>query len=332
MSVDASEISVVIQGPVLEEASFTLRALKSVRRILPEAELILSTWDGANVENLEYDHLVLSKDPGVIATLAPKAGNLNRLLLSTQAGLAATHRPYCLKLRTDLLLTGKNLAEVFGCYREFLSEHRVFESRVATWNAVTVSADRDPSRPYHPSDICHFGRTEDLRRLWNVPLYSIDAERLKDPIYPGQWPVWTWTSEQYLWIHALQKHTGCSLPPHGSEEELKMSQASLLNNFVVLDQENSGLQWRGGIFLTRQAWAATLGHAEWRELYRRKILKKMARPVPSVWKKKAICAMRSQSWIIRGYQAVYYWLVPNGRGKTPVPVFEAVKQRLLGRK
>jgi hypothetical protein len=331
MNIDASEISVVVQGPILGGAEpFTVRCLASVRRWLPGAELILSTWRDADVKDLDFDILLLNDDPGLIATRAPKAGNLNRLLLSTQAGLAVVKRPYCLKFRTDLLLTSRTFTEAFGQYREFAKEWQIFEDRIVTWNAVTIQADRDPSRPFHPSDICHFGRTEDLRRLWNVPLYSVRPEELENPVLPGQWPVWTWTSEQYLWINALQRHA-IPLPPHGSREEREMSKLSLLNNFVVLDQKTSGVQWREGVSLTRQAWAATLGQAEWGGLYNQVILGKIPRPIPSVWLKKAIWTVRNQTWITRRYQAFYYWLVPDGHGKAPVPLWQALKDKLLGK-
>ena len=55
-------ISVVVQGPILPFQ--TAICLKSIRKFLPKAEIILSTWEGSNINDLDYDVLVLNKDPG----------------------------------------------------------------------------------------------------------------------------------------------------------------------------------------------------------------------------------------------------------------------------
>src|SRR4051812_39016207 len=105
-----SEITVVVQGPVLGKPAdpvveqLTRRCLLSVRRELPQAKIILSTWEGANVTGLSYDALVLSKDPGSVwamveGVLVPN--NVNRQVLSSLAGVRAADTAYVLKLRSD---------------------------------------------------------------------------------------------------------------------------------------------------------------------------------------------------------------------------------------
>lgn len=59
--IDTKDISVVVQGAV---GGYTPVCLASVRKHLPESEIVLSTWKGSNVEGLDYDVLVLSDDPG----------------------------------------------------------------------------------------------------------------------------------------------------------------------------------------------------------------------------------------------------------------------------
>ena len=49
MTVKLSDVSVVLQGPVRFE---TPESVESVRRLLPEAELILSTWEDEDVSSL----------------------------------------------------------------------------------------------------------------------------------------------------------------------------------------------------------------------------------------------------------------------------------------
>ena len=60
--IDSKDISVVIQGAI--DPIETKKCISSIKQYLPGAEIILSTWENSNLEGLEYDHLVLSKDPG----------------------------------------------------------------------------------------------------------------------------------------------------------------------------------------------------------------------------------------------------------------------------
>ena len=56
-----NDISVVVQGAI--DKKLTPICLKSIRKYLPGAEIILSTWEGSDVENLDFDTIVLNHDP-----------------------------------------------------------------------------------------------------------------------------------------------------------------------------------------------------------------------------------------------------------------------------
>lgn len=58
--IDTKDISVVVQGAI--DKGYTPLCLKSIRKYLSESEIILSTWEESDVENLGYDVLVLNKD------------------------------------------------------------------------------------------------------------------------------------------------------------------------------------------------------------------------------------------------------------------------------
>ena len=51
--IDSKDISVIVQGPINKKE--TPKCLKSIRKFLPEAEIILSTWQGTDISNLDYD-------------------------------------------------------------------------------------------------------------------------------------------------------------------------------------------------------------------------------------------------------------------------------------
>ena len=95
--VDFKEISVVVQGAISgkstdpEHYQITKKVLQSIRKYLPGAEIILSTWKGSDVKGLDYDQLVESDDPGAVL-LGEYNGvkafnNLNRQIVSSKAGL-----------------------------------------------------------------------------------------------------------------------------------------------------------------------------------------------------------------------------------------------------
>ena len=90
---EAKDISVVVQGAV--DRRLTAVCLGSMRRLLPGAQLILSTWEGTDPSGLDCDILVRSPDPGAktMDTAHASSYNLNRMLRSSHAGLAHTGRP-----------------------------------------------------------------------------------------------------------------------------------------------------------------------------------------------------------------------------------------------
>ena len=84
--IQSSEISVVVQGAI--DQNNTPLCITSIRKYLPKAEIILSTWEGSDTENLDYDILVLNKDPGGYRDICTKfVNNLNRQLVSTSNGI-----------------------------------------------------------------------------------------------------------------------------------------------------------------------------------------------------------------------------------------------------
>ena len=103
MTVKLSDVSVVLQGPVRFE---TPESVESVRRLLPEAELILSTWEDEDVSSLGPIRVLRSEKPSapIQHDRLSVPNNLNRLIRSTKKGVAAVTRPYVLKMRSDMVL------------------------------------------------------------------------------------------------------------------------------------------------------------------------------------------------------------------------------------
>ena len=202
----SKDISVVIQGPYHPE--WTPQTLASVRRILPESEVILSCWrsDAVPAAGALVDVILLNDDPGALDyahlerdhprfAFVAKGANLNRQLVSTRSGLEVASRRFSLKLRSDALLDHTGFAETW--------EHapRVVGSR-CTEDLIVTTDHMSPDRSallYFVQDFAFFGLTADVRRLFEAPLIDPHCAR-----------VWTLDehlaefapyTEQYLWIH-----------------------------------------------------------------------------------------------------------------------------------
>jgi hypothetical protein len=254
----SSDFSVIVQGPIHSspdrpgERDVTVRCLASIRTFLPGAEIILSTWQDAAAEGLDYDLLVRSDDPGAIlhSSVPPLSrNNVNRQIISTAAGLAVAQRPFAVKFRGDLCW---NSARVLACddFSSPLNPQSLFRSRILISPYHTRNPRKYPLL-FHYSDIVQVGRTEDLRKLWSVPTApEPETTRWREgrkarffaPViethYLRVWP------EQYLVLALLGlcgQPTCLDQPWEVSAGKILLSESVLLENFRVLQLEQLGV-------------------------------------------------------------------------------------------
>lgn len=215
-----------------QEDNITALAIKTVREILPAAKIILSTWRGSDLSGLACDEVVLSEDPG--ADRYDVGGvtsvySVNRMILSTMAGLNKVKTPYAMKLRSDNYLTHDGFLKLFEAYQQRCEELKILNQRVvsSSWFA------RDPRSflpyPYHPSDMFFFGLTEDLINIWDEP-FSKDAAQ-------------QYSAEQHLWLSFLKKNgfkVNCKNYCDATRENIPHSELSLVNNLLLAPPEMIG--------------------------------------------------------------------------------------------
>ncbi|MFQ3598843.1 MAG: WavE lipopolysaccharide synthesis family protein [Chloroherpetonaceae bacterium] len=224
--IDSKDISVVVQGPILHQDERTKRVLESVRKHLPNAELILSTWKGSDTSGLDCDALLLNDDPGILVGVPASSVNLNRQIASTRNGLQKATRHYAMKLRTDTLLTGTGFLDAFDRYPERRDDFKVFQHKIVVPTLFTRNPLRMPASRtslinmfFHPSDLFQFGLRDDLSLLWNISLAKNNMT-----LFP----------EQYIWINCLRDHLqDIDYLKLNLKEQLKLSEISLTNNFIV---------------------------------------------------------------------------------------------------
>ena len=169
--ITSRDISVVVQGPIVKHK--TEKCLKSIRKNLPEAEIILSTWEGSSIDGLDYDILVINIDPGAVRqkkfTTAKVFSNLNRMVLSTNNGLEKAERKYTLKLRTDACIDNTGFLNLFEKFPARCDEYKLFEHRILASTLYSKFAITDHENkveiPFHVSDWWFFGLTSDLKKF-----------------------------------------------------------------------------------------------------------------------------------------------------------------------
>lgn len=262
------DISVVIQGPVIggsaepESKRITLRCLQSVRRYLPQAQLILSTWRGSDLEGLPFDIVRENEDPGLVEVpYNSMLKNTNRQIVSTRNGLLASDRPVVLKIRSDTLLQGADFLRFYGRFTARTQEWRLFEQRILTCTIVSQNPELNPV-PFNPSDWLHLGLRRDLLILWDIPLL-VNVHCKASETAAQQY-----TPEQVIWVSCLRKFGPVSLRHSldATPENIHLTQLTFANNLAILEPEQ--LQ----IASLKYAWASTRAsflytHSVWHEQY-----------------------------------------------------------------
>lgn len=202
-----SEITVVMQGDIRSE---TALAVRSVRSLLPNARLILSTFNTEDIGAIagEVDDVVLSDDPGAMpsfikADILP-TNNINRQLTTSKAGLDRVHTTYAVKMRTDCVLHN---AEFVGLLERFsigdANPDRLVVSSFFTRHPYGLACYL-----FHISDWFVCGRSDRVRQFFSAPLMLLDDatwferhESLKSGTYAARRFRARFTPEQHITTH-----------------------------------------------------------------------------------------------------------------------------------
>jgi hypothetical protein len=247
MTIDSSEISVVMQGLVYPD--ITQRCIEAMRRVLPHAEIILSTWKDAKLEGILVDKVVLNDDPGSRPLLleSERQNNMLRMIVSTQNGIKAATRKYCLRYRTDLEIKHDKFLAHFGKFPQRSEKWKILKERV-----LVNYATHPMMRCFHPTDITGFGLTEDMLKIWDIPLPSEDDLHYflnhPLPLYfqcpPADKLVPRIGAEMWVWSSFLKKYEdrfGTVDFRHnwdGTPENIELTELTIANNLQVLSRDD----------------------------------------------------------------------------------------------
>lgn len=221
--------------------------------MLPGAEIILSTWQGADITGLDYDVIVLSDDPGAkyFNITGKVLNNCNRQLISTQAGLINAHRKYILKFRSDFCMESAEFLKYWEEYPLRKKKYVIFKHKVLIDTMFTrmYSDSTGFITPFHISDFWMFGYAEDVRAYYMetkvLPKSELGNFCFK---YPNRLPYndmsFKYAPEQY-YCYSFVKRNFRQIQfddwTDWNEDLNKIYKKIFFSNFVVLSFEESGI-------------------------------------------------------------------------------------------
>ncbi|MDD4519392.1 MAG: WavE lipopolysaccharide synthesis family protein [Alphaproteobacteria bacterium] len=265
------DISVVVQGDINKE--LTHKCLRNIRKHLPEAELILSTWENSDIKGLEYNKIIFNKDVGCFLysdKQNEKTNNVNRQIVSTLSGLKEASRPYILKIRTDFILTGKSFLKFFDKFPKVDENYCIFNHKILDLCYFARNPrDKKVSYPFHPSDIALFGLSEDILNLYDIPLMPQEEEFYWE--YKGN-KFNRYVPEQYIFIHCLWKNGHNINFKHQRDNRnkiIELTERYFASNFVFIDFRQFNIlppkKFINGIL---NDYRSCITYVEWQKLYK----------------------------------------------------------------
>lgn len=261
--IDSSQISVVIQGLTLFNAEkpdcpFNT-CIRSIRAHLPRAEIIVSTWAGQKCDSTFVDKVIYNEEIGTIHNAVDQPWNFNKMVISTRSGLSQVSRNYCLKFRADLSLTGSEFFWLPNRRPCTSDEYSIFSRQIVMSNLFARDPASHTALLFHISDIALFGRTEDLRDLWNRDLIAESDIRVPVGLY--SWVHYLGYTglrmcpEQALiigWLNSHGHHLSIPFPSHLSQRNCRISEVALSTNFFLVNWETSGINFPAKFFEDRK--------------------------------------------------------------------------------
>ena len=257
IGINPADISVLIQGAIDNDITKVL--IESIRLFLPGSTIVVSTWKGENISDLESDIVILNDDPGgywnerLYTYDVEFLNNTNRQLVSTAEGLKCISTKYTLKVRSDMVLTSLKFLKMFDVFSEHNETLRIFSHKVLI--ADTNTKHHWGKRyyfVYHPSDWFFFGYTEDIKTYFmNTPVAKKEELcRYTQLRFPERKSItqyaynFRFNPEQYYAVSALNgqgyETFACDWTDW-NEKSIKQSEWFIMNNFIPLDFDHHGI-------------------------------------------------------------------------------------------
>lgn len=261
--IDSSRISVVISGPVLVKVkesdidNITAKACQSVRRLLPEAEIVISTWEKTNCSGLDFDIVVFNEDPG------PNINNVNRQIISRCGGIKAATREFVLAIRSESKLVNTNFLNFIDQYNLYDEKYRFLKNRVI----IPAACPPRCGELFHIGDWYYFGYKEDVLNIWELSLMDDKQfNKAQDDLL--------YNAHRYLITTFIQKYMPLTFYKKKdiNKENREVYEKVLVNNFVIIGLYEYGVRSMKYIldnkFSTQMFhYCVSYTYSDWKSLY-----------------------------------------------------------------
>jgi hypothetical protein len=240
------ELSFIVQGEVTE---LTKKTTESIRNFFPGSKIIISTWQNSDVNNLDFDDLILSKDPGGIkAKVNGGTVNLLRQIISTLTGLKNCKTDYAIKIRSDMAFFGNNLLHHYSKFKNFQRSKGHFISRVMILENGTLNPNNLYEMPFHFGDWFYFGKTKDLLKIFSINFSKEDE--LENAFYWKKRPFpinninkkyfMRYRAETILTYFHISKKINLTLSHSNdvSSDNIQQSEFHLVNDYLLANMNN----------------------------------------------------------------------------------------------
>lgn len=247
------DISFVVQGPIRVE---TKQCLNSIRTWFPNSKIILSTWENEDISNLDYDDIVFSEDPGsldiTINGEVVAKENTNRQIVSTYNGLDKVKTEYCMKIRSDNIVTSSVIIDEYAKSLTYKRQTDCswLKERIIISGINTVDPKSFIGYVYQISDWFFFGKTEDVKDYWkqelieNVEYYTNQSAVGYDK-YRGGFNFGRFSAEQNIALGFIKKHTDISCNHYRDHDNNNVQKTVdiIINNFYSIEPNMAGISF-----------------------------------------------------------------------------------------
>jgi WavE lipopolysaccharide synthesis len=286
------DLSIVVQGAIENRVVDTRKnfipdgyrtteyALFKLRQVFPKAEIILSTWEGSDVSQLEFDKVVFNKDPGayIFNDHQQLYMNLNRQVVSTVGGLKLVSRKYAMKVRTDMLFDSISCLDYLNQYLNKVrtDQYQLLKDRVLVTTITSFNPRKEVPYPHFPCDWLFLGLTEDICDIFHIPLTNEPSfsrwyeNHPKPKNHYDPYSLAQYQPESYIWSTFVKKKVDLCFEYSSdiSNNNIEISEAIFANNLVICSPSQLGFislkyDWKIDVFPTRYT------HLEWLKLYRK---------------------------------------------------------------
>jgi hypothetical protein len=255
MNITSKDLSFVIQGSIRDRTylNYTNKLIKSVEKNLPGSNVIVSTFDSSLIKEISCKNIVVSNDPGsqICRPTDQIFNNVNRQIVSTNAGLLTVDTEYAVKIRNDMLLKNSSILKILNNLPIKRSgQFNVTEQFVIACNFSSVNPKKMLKLPYHPCDWFYAGLTKDIRNIWDIKLqtdtdanyFSRNSKFDESPHRRGD--LNRFRPEAFIWKSFLEKHRSISFD-HSydlSKDSISVSNKYLAYNLSIYSLNRLGLK------------------------------------------------------------------------------------------